>query len=343
MVVLDTADGGDAAVDVSTGDTYGPDEALFAAARSLVVLRRPHEKEPRPDGRPDAERSRARRPPQLDAGQIRHRALRRAAAADPGQAQHGPPAVSPAGRPVRPESVPTATYRLQLQPGFGFDEVAEHLGHLAGARRLARVPVPVLQAAPGSTHGYDVVDHSRLNVELGGEAAFDRLADALAARGLSAIADVVPNHMAVPTPGPAQRRAVVGAARRARLAVRALVRRRLVGAGPRRADAGARASGSGRCWRAGELSVATTADSAGDPAGGEPVLRYFDHEFPVRPGTEDLPLARARRPAVVPAGVVAGRRRGAELPALLRRRHAGRGPGRGAGRVRRHPRRCCSS
>ena len=81
----------------------------------------------------------------------------------------------------------------------------------------------------------------------------------------------------------------------------------------------------------------------GRPPGDEPVLRYFEHEFPVRPGHRGPAAGGARRPAVVPARLVAGRRRGAELPPLLRRRHAGRGAGRGPGRSSPRRTRCCSS
>lgn len=56
---------------------------------------------------------------------------------------------------------------------------------------------PILQARPGSTHGYDICDRSRVNDELGGEAALLDLADALEAREMGLIFDVVPNHMAV--------------------------------------------------------------------------------------------------------------------------------------------------
>src|SRR5664280_835312 len=59
---------------------------------------------------------------------------------------------------------------------------------------------PCLQAAPGSTHGYDVVDHRRLGVELGGEPAHARLVEACRAAGLGIVLDIVPNHMAVPVP-----------------------------------------------------------------------------------------------------------------------------------------------
>src|SRR5690606_41866155 len=57
---------------------------------------------------------------------------------------------------------------------------------------------PVLQAAPGSTHGYDVVDHSRLSDELGGAEAFGAMAARFRAHGLRLLVDVVPNHMAIP-------------------------------------------------------------------------------------------------------------------------------------------------
>src|SRR5262249_6927754 len=56
---------------------------------------------------------------------------------------------------------------------------------------------PILQARPGSAHGYDVCDHSRLNKELGGQEEFDTLADALRERGLGLVLDTVPNHMGI--------------------------------------------------------------------------------------------------------------------------------------------------
>src|SRR5690606_12166732 len=58
------------------------------------------------------------------------------------------------------------------------------------------------QARPGSRHGYDVTDPSRLNPELGTEAVFDALADELAARGMGLVADIVPNHMAAGADNP---------------------------------------------------------------------------------------------------------------------------------------------
>ncbi len=91
---------------------------------------------------------------------------------------------------------PRATYRVQLHAGFGFDDVAAIAGYLADLGVSHVYCSPYLQAAAGSTHGYDVVDHHRLNVELGGAEAFGRMTQALAAHGLSQVADIVPNHMA---------------------------------------------------------------------------------------------------------------------------------------------------
>ncbi|MGH9178792.1 MAG: malto-oligosyltrehalose synthase [Acidimicrobiales bacterium] len=91
---------------------------------------------------------------------------------------------------------PRATYRAQLTPSFGFDDVAAVLGYLSDLGVSHLYTSPVFQAAPGSTHGYDVVDHHRVSDDLGGEAAFTRLRDGLGRAGLGFVLDVVPNHMA---------------------------------------------------------------------------------------------------------------------------------------------------
>jgi len=90
-----------------------------------------------------------------------------------------------------------ATYRLQLRPGFGFLEAARLAPYLAALGVSHLYSSPVLQAVPGSPHGYDVVDHSRVSEELGGEAGRRQLAAALAENGLSLLLDIVPNHMAI--------------------------------------------------------------------------------------------------------------------------------------------------
>ena len=92
---------------------------------------------------------------------------------------------------------PRATYRVQLHAGFTFDDAAAIVDYLADLGVSHLYCSPFLQAAPGSTHGYDVVDHHRLNSELGGEEAYERLCRALEARDMSQLVDIVPNHMAI--------------------------------------------------------------------------------------------------------------------------------------------------
>jgi (1->4)-alpha-D-glucan 1-alpha-D-glucosylmutase len=96
-----------------------------------------------------------------------------------------------------PARAPVSTYRLQLNPDFPF-AAAEHL--VPYLERLGITDCycsPVLAAAPGSRHGYDVCDHTRLNPDLGGEEGFRSFADALKRAGLGLILDFVPNHMSV--------------------------------------------------------------------------------------------------------------------------------------------------
>ncbi|WP_067454710.1 malto-oligosyltrehalose synthase [Actinomadura macra] len=97
---------------------------------------------------------------------------------------------------------PSGTYRLQLRGTpdghFGFAEAAALAPYLASLGVSHVYLSPILQAAPGSTHGYDVVEHSRLADELGGPEAFGAMAARFRAHGLRLLVDVVPNHMAIP-------------------------------------------------------------------------------------------------------------------------------------------------
>ncbi len=95
---------------------------------------------------------------------------------------------------------PAATYRLQLREGFGFAEAAELAGYLAALGVSHVYLSPILQAAPGSAHGYDVVDHRSVSEELGGDEAFRAMAARFREHGLSIVLDIVPNHMAIPAP-----------------------------------------------------------------------------------------------------------------------------------------------
>jgi (1->4)-alpha-D-glucan 1-alpha-D-glucosylmutase len=94
-------------------------------------------------------------------------------------------------------SVPRATMRLQFHRGFTFDAAVRIVPYLAALHVSHLYASPILTARAGSRHGYDVVDPTRVNPELGGEPAFRRLVAALRAAGLGIIVDIVPNHMAV--------------------------------------------------------------------------------------------------------------------------------------------------
>ncbi|MCU0759618.1 MAG: malto-oligosyltrehalose synthase [Steroidobacteraceae bacterium] len=93
--------------------------------------------------------------------------------------------------------VPRATYRLQFHAGFGFAAATALVPMLARLGVSHVYCSPYLAARPGSTHGYDVVDHGRLNPELGSEADFAAFVAALRAHGLGQILDFVPNHVGI--------------------------------------------------------------------------------------------------------------------------------------------------
>ncbi|GAB2679233.1 malto-oligosyltrehalose synthase [Thalassiella azotivora] len=199
-----------------------------------------------------------------------------------GPATSGTARAGGARRPAPGRPVPVSTYRLQIRPEFGFGDAAEQVGYLHALGVSHVYLSPVLQPTPGSTHGYDVVDHSRLSEDAGGREAFEALVATLHDVGMGAVADVVPNHMAVPTPA------------HLNAALWSVLRD-----GPRSPFAhwfdvdwdtddhallmpvlGRRI---GQVLGDGELAL--------DTGGDEPLLRYFEHVFPVRPGTESLPLA----------------------------------------------------
>lgn len=96
-----------------------------------------------------------------------------------------------------PTAIPVATYRIQLTKDFDFDAAAKLIPYLKSLGISHLYASPFLAARPGSTHGYDIVDHNRFNSELGGEEAFERLSTALAEADMGLILDFVPNHMGV--------------------------------------------------------------------------------------------------------------------------------------------------
>jgi (1->4)-alpha-D-glucan 1-alpha-D-glucosylmutase len=96
-----------------------------------------------------------------------------------------------------PPAIPIATYRLQLTADFDFDAAAEVVPYLKALGITHLYASPFMKARKGSTHGYDIVDHTQFNPELGGEAGFERLNAALKRHDLGLILDFVPNHVGV--------------------------------------------------------------------------------------------------------------------------------------------------
>ncbi|GAA3377009.1 malto-oligosyltrehalose synthase [Streptomyces sannanensis] len=170
---------------------------------------------------------------------------------------------------------PTATYRIQLQPDFPFPAAEEAVPYLAALGVSHLHLSPVLEAVPGSTHGYDVTDHSAVRRELGGEEGLRRLARTARSHGLGLVLDVVPNHMAAV---PRHNRALWEVLRE----------------GPRSPYA----RWFDIDWDAGggKVLLPVLARRIGDELGtltvdGQ-VLRYGEHEFPLREGTAGLSLPR---------------------------------------------------
>ncbi|HEY0718225.1 MAG TPA: malto-oligosyltrehalose synthase [Streptosporangiaceae bacterium] len=97
-------------------------------------------------------------------------------------------------------TAPTSTYRIQLGPDLDFAAAAGLTGYLTALGAGALYASPVLAAAPGSTHGYDVVDPTRASPALGGDEGFTRLAGRLGQAGLGLVVDIVPNHQGIAVP-----------------------------------------------------------------------------------------------------------------------------------------------
>jgi (1->4)-alpha-D-glucan 1-alpha-D-glucosylmutase len=163
---------------------------------------------------------------------------------------------------------PSGTYRVQVRPDFPLPATAELADYLADLGVSHLFTAPLLTATPGSTHGYDVVDHRKVNPELGGEAGRRALRAALDAAGLGLVVDIVPNHAGVAVPH----------------------------ANPTWWDVlknGQKSEFAGFYdidWSRGRLLLPTLAD---DPDALDQLrvedgeLRYFDKRFPVADGTGD--------------------------------------------------------
>jgi (1->4)-alpha-D-glucan 1-alpha-D-glucosylmutase len=98
------------------------------------------------------------------------------------------------------DRVPASTYRLQITADFTLNHATDQLDYLADLGVSWVYLSPLLNAEPGSTHGYDVVDHSLVDPERGGAAGLQRFCDGAHQRGLGVLVDIVPNHVGVATP-----------------------------------------------------------------------------------------------------------------------------------------------
>ncbi|WP_326556095.1 malto-oligosyltrehalose synthase [Micromonospora sp. NBC_01796] len=160
----------------------------------------------------------------------------------------------------------TATYRVQVRPGFDLDNTAGLAGYLADLGVTHLYSAPLLTASPGSAHGYDVVDPRAVNPELGGEAGRRRLVQALREAGLGLVVDIVPNHagVAVPVANPAWWDVL------------------------RRGRASAYAKWFDIDWSRPRLLLpvlADTPDALADLKLADGELRYHEHRYPIADGT----------------------------------------------------------
>ena len=201
-------------------------------------------------------------------------------------------ALADEGRGVSPRSSalatppPRATYRVQLHKDFTFDDAAAIVPHLARLGVSHLYASPILTARPGSTHGYDIVDHDTINPELGGPEGFRRLTDALAAAGLGLVLDIVPNHMGI---GGADNRWWLSVLEWGELSPHG----RAFDIDWQRLDAGGKLIAPFLGRRYGEALEAGELPLAYDDADGGFSVWHFEHRFPISPLNYPIVLDRA--------------------------------------------------
>jgi len=164
--------------------------------------------------------------------------------------------------------VPAATHRLQIHAGFRLEDAAGIAGYLADLGVTHAYSSPLLRSAAGSNHGYDTVDHAHIDEARGGQEGFDRFVAALHEHGLGLVLDLVPNHMGVEDPA----------------------------AAPWWWDVLQHGQGSAHAaafdidWEFGggrvRLPVLGSDDDVQKLEVVDGELRYYDHRFPLAPGTD---------------------------------------------------------
>ena len=206
-----------------------------------------------------------------------------------------------------------ATYRLQFHRSFTFRDAAALVPYLAALGVSHVYASPITEARPGSTHGYDIIDHNRLNPEIGSDEDFRALTAALHAHGMGLIIDFVPNHMGIGADNAwwldvlewgrdspfARYFDINWQAARADLEGRVLL--------PVLGDQ------YGAILERGEIALRF------DPTNGSFSAWYFDHRFPISPRSYADILDRGGEACAGPAGAFAAI---ADLPALTAREQA---------------------
>ncbi|WP_203135273.1 malto-oligosyltrehalose synthase [Microbacterium sp. JZ31] len=96
--------------------------------------------------------------------------------------------------------IPLSTYRLQVRREFDLDAATQIIDYVKALGVDTVYLSPLLASEPGSNHGYDVIDHSKVDPERGGADGLARFSAAARAAGLGVLADVVPNHVGIETP-----------------------------------------------------------------------------------------------------------------------------------------------
>lgn len=163
-------------------------------------------------------------------------------------------------------AVPASTYRLQIRGSFPLTDAAAIVGYLDALGAGAVYTSPLLQAASGSDHGYDVVEPSRIDSARGGDTGWRSLLTAARARGLGVVVDIVPNHLGVADA--AENPAWWDVLRHGR--------------------GSAFASWFDIEWARGPVLLPVLGDDADldrDVTVDGDELRYYEHRFPIAPGT----------------------------------------------------------
>jgi (1->4)-alpha-D-glucan 1-alpha-D-glucosylmutase len=159
-------------------------------------------------------------------------------------------------------TIPSSTYRLQLNRRFTLDDAARVIGYLAELGVGAVYLSPILQSTVGSDHGYDTTDVSHVDHDRGGEAGLERLLTSARMAGLGVIIDIVPNHLGIehPIENPAWWDVL------------------------RLGQESEYASWFDIDWSRGRIVVPVLGDNP-QLAVVDGELRYFEHRFPLAPGT----------------------------------------------------------